>query len=320
MIPFDEIPHVENPDDGIFVTANTAPPGHEENSHLGIEWLDPYRRDSIREALLQRKDWSVADCQKLQLDYRSLPWREMRDAILRAAESREKLRDVSQLLRSWDGVLGADSRAAGLFELFAAEMMVKLALVRAPGSHTWFLGETAWMPGINLFYLRRMGPLSKLLREQPEGWFDRPWTEVMADALEVALARSSGRTWGEMHTLRPKSLLFGDIWPLSHVFSTGPIPVGGDTDTINQASIRQLNPIGETDNIPGMRMVVDVGNWSASRFVIAGGQSSNPLSPHYDDMFPLWQRGEGVPMPWTPDEVRASAREKLILVHDKATR
>jgi penicillin amidase len=74
-----------------------------------------------------------------------------------------------------------------------------------------------------------------------------------------------------------------------------------------------MHPTLQTDNIAGMRMTVDVGNWSASRFVLCGGQSGNPLSPHYDDLFPLWQHGGGVPMAWTPEEVRESARQVLTI-------
>jgi penicillin G amidase len=47
--------------------------------------------------------------------------------------------------------------------------------------------------------------------------------------------------------------------------------------------------------------------------VLPGGQSGNPLSQHYDDQFPLWQRGEGVPIAWTPEAVRAAAVVTLTL-------
>jgi penicillin amidase len=58
---------------------------------------------------------------------------------------------------------------------------------------------------------------------------------------------------------------------------------------------------------------MDVGNWSASRFSLAGGQSGNPFSPHYDDLFKLWQDGEGVPIAFATDEVGAAAVQELRL-------
>ena len=33
----------------------------------------------------------------------------------------------------------------------------------------------------------------------------------------------------------------------------------------------------------------------------------------YADLFELWKRGDGVPMAWTPEEVRQAARETLML-------
>ena len=42
------------------------------------------------------------------------------------------------------------------------------------------------------------------------------------------------------------------------------------------------------------------------RFVLPGGQSGNPLSPHYDDLFELYRRGEGVPIAFTPQEMKAN--------------
>lgn len=60
-------------------------------------------------------------------------------------------------------------------------------------------------------------------------------------------------------------------------------------------------------------MVVDVGDWDAARFVLPGGESGNPCSPHYDDMLPLWQRGETVPLPFTEAAVAAATKETLRL-------
>jgi penicillin amidase len=59
--------------------------------------------------------------------------------------------------------------------------------------------------------------------------------------------------------------------------------------------------------------VIDLADPERSRYVLAGGQSGNPLSAHYADLFPLWQRGDGVPIAWSPDSVRAAAVETLVL-------
>lgn len=50
-----------------------------------------------------------------------------------------------------------------------------------------------------------------------------------------------------------------------------------------------------------------------SSFRLPGSQSGNPLSPYYGDMLPLWKRGAGVPIAWSPELVASAARETLVL-------
>ena len=48
--------------------------------------------------------------------------------------------------------------------------------------------------------------------------------------------------------------------------------------------------------------------------MLAGGQSGNPMSPHYRDLFALWTRGEAVPIAWSEAAVTAAVVETLRLV------
>jgi penicillin amidase len=75
-----------------------------------------------------------------------------------------------------------------------------------------------------------------------------------------------------------------------------------------------LDPTENPHQIASLRMVIDVGAWGRSRFALPGGQSGNPLSPHYADQLPLWQCGDGVPIAWTEDEVRQATRQTLRLL------
>jgi penicillin amidase len=101
--------------------------------------------------------------------------------------------------------------------------------------------------------------------------------------------------------------------PLDRVFNRGPYPWGGDTNTVNQAAVNPADPASTVLVIASLRMAVDVGHWDASRYVLPGGQSGNPLSPHYDDQLALFLRGEGVPIAWSEEAIEAAAREVLRL-------
>lgn len=317
------MPHSTDPPTGFYVTANNPPLPEGEGPFLGYDWVNGYRAGAITEALEQRSDWTVADCMKVQLSRKSKPWDEIRDAVLGVAWQDEAALRGLNLLRSWDGVVAADSAAAAVYEFFLCEMAVRAARAKAPNSWEWALGKGygGLMPH-TLFADRRFGHLAQLIREQPPGWFDRPWAVEMADAMSAAvrrLERETGRraeqaAWGEVRPLHFEHLVFGKVPVLGAAFNVGPLPGGGDSNTPFQSTVQPLDPLAAPAYMPNFRMVVDVGEWSNSRFVLAGAQSGNPLSPHYDDLLELWRRGEGVPIPWTKEEVRAAAVETLELL------
>jgi penicillin amidase len=51
-----------------------------------------------------------------------------------------------------------------------------------------------------------------------------------------------------------------------------------------------------------------VGGWDNSRVMNAPGQSGDPSSPHYNDLFPLWAEGKYVPLLFSREAVDQAAR------------
>jgi penicillin amidase len=324
-VPFVQMPHLQDPTQGFLATANTMPAPEGDGPFLGADWIDGYRLGLINRSLAQRHDWDVPSVMRLQMSQHSLPWEAMRPVILSAPERDDDARAALELLKGWNGELTADSAAAALFELFIAEMAQRIAAARAPKSFAIAMGKgLSPLSRFNFFCFRRTGHLSRLLREQPTGWLDRPWLDEVSDALAAVVRRlrqgcgvnRSHWAWGRLRPLIMHHPLSRSRM-LAPIFNLGPIPCGGDTDTIAQASSLPLNPLAPADNIASLRMAIDVGAWHNSRFVLPGGQSGNPLSPHYGDLFPLWQRGEGVPIAWTEEEVREATKETLTLVRQE---
>ncbi len=122
----------------------------------------------------------------------------------------------------------------------------------------------------------------------------------------------AGWAWGRIRPLRLLHPL-GRRAPLDRIFNLGPVPLGGDANTPAQAGVHPLAPLANPMAIANHRTVIDLGAPERSRFVLAGGQSGNPLSPHYADLFELWRRGEGVPIAWSRAAIDAAAVERLVL-------
>jgi penicillin G amidase len=62
-----------------------------------------------------------------------------------------------------------------------------------------------------------------------------------------------------------------------------------------------------------VRVVLDVGAWDNSVAVNSPGQSGDPASPHYRDLFTRWASGDYAPFPWTRPRVLQEA-ERIIKV------
>jgi penicillin amidase len=320
-VDFDLMPHCSNPPSGFIATANNKPVADGSGPWLGADWIDGYRASRITELLEQRSDWDRDAVLAMQLDQYSLPWREMKDFILALPAPAEATRLGLELLKSWDGVMAADSSAAAVFEFFAWEMIGRMARCKAPRAWEWTLSACAPpLVPVSLLAMRRFGHLVETLRTQPDGWFVRGWQAEAADALAAAV-KELGRRFGPDHRrwawgrIRPLTLKHpvGEIKPLNRVFNLGPFPWGGDAATVAQAAVPPLDPTGNPLFIAAVRMAVDVGNWDDSRYVLPGGQSGNPFSPHYGDLLPLWQKGRGVPIAWSKEKVATAIKQTLTL-------
>lgn len=322
-VPFDRMPHFADPPAGLVATANGAPHRLPGDPFLGLDFVDGYRTTVIREELAKRDGWDPTAFAELQQNVRSKPWEEVRAAVLSLTPDDPNAREALALLRDWDGQVGADSAAASVFELTVSELSTRVARSKAPNGWQVALGATGLdADGHNLFADRRVAHLVRLVNDQPPGWLARPWADEVADVLAGVirkLRREFGpgpAYWGWGH-LRPLTLahpLFGKHKLLGPAFNLGPVPHGGDQNTIAQGACRPLDPLGVPQNVPNLRAVFDLADLSRSAFVLAGGQSGNPLSPHHADQLPLWQDGERITPPWGQEQVIREAKEVLRLL------
>lgn len=321
--PIDALPRSVAPAEGFVAAANQHPGSSPLGAFLGADWLDGSRHARIVEALALRDDWDLDSTARLQTDRKTLLWPRLRSTVLDAL-CREPGGDrrALQWLGGWDGVVASDSTSASIFELFFAEMVVRIAKAKAPRAWRAAIGE-----GINVVLphgtmaLRRIDHAARLLVAQPAGFFAHGWPNEIVEAIAAAMRTlrdvagddEARWTWGRV---RPVFLVhaFGSKPPLDRIWNRGPIEWGGDATTIPQGSVAFDAPLGNAIGIPNLRAVIDVGNWEASRWVLAGGQSGNPLSPHYDDMIALWLRGDSVTIAWSPESVKNRAVNELTLL------
>lgn len=321
LLPFAQMPFLKNPEEGFVATANNKPVQGENDPHLSSDYLDGYRQARIVEVLAEREDWDVEGTLRLQVDQRSLLWQEIREPVLAAPAVDGDVEEAQRLLRAWDGVVAADSVGATVFEFFVAEVTRRIVRAKVPQSAAWALTQPlSPLSPDNAFFSHHGGHLLRLLCEQPPGWLAESWPLAIARTLGITYRTlrerfgrdSSNWRWGEIRTLTLKHAV-GEQAPLDRIYNRGPFPWGGDSNTVGQAAVPLDDPTATPPFIASLRMVVDVGNWAENRFALPGGQSGNPLSPHYDDQIPLWREGRGLTLAWTPEQVARAKVNTLVL-------
>jgi penicillin amidase len=315
-LPFDALPWVLDPDAGRVVSANNAArPDTDDAPFLGVDWLDGYRAARIGELLPTRDDWDVAATMALQTDVASLPWRDLQPFVAASVPQDADGELALALLRDWNGVLDPASAAAAVFELFVSELAATMARERAPIAWRSALGGGVGpaLPRTSLGAVT-LSRLVARLRAGPDA--SAAIAAALASAMralrEAAGDDPAGWAWGAVRPLRLLHPLAAQR-PLDRMLNVGPVPLGGDTNTVAQAGVLPLDPLRNPAAIPNHRTVIDLGDVERSRYVLAGGQSGNPLSPHYADLFALWRRGEGVPIPWSAAAVASAIVDRLVL-------
>jgi penicillin amidase len=91
----------------------------------------------------------------------------------------------------------------------------------------------------------------------------------------------------------------------------GPLALSGASNVPHAATYRKSDY--RLTSGASFRMVLDVGNWDASRVINAPGQSGDPMSGHYRDLASLWATGGYVPLLYSRQKVEAATSELIRL-------
>ena len=318
-LSFDENPRATDPPSGILVTAN-----HRVAAHPPARWLPlfsepPYRAARIRERLRAQAQHTPDTFAAIQADVVSAQASALVTGILGPLADRlgdPKVRAATARLLAWDGAMRAASPEAALYHVWYAQLLRRV--IRPP--------LEAAFPGLfdtyfSVFHLAVHAADNVLLGEDPAWYPDGKAVAVGAallaavEALEAAQGPDPAAwRWGAAHALTLAHPLGAVGHPLGRLLARwlrlnrGPFPLPGDGMTVNLSGYTLAAPYRPMVG-PSLRLIVDLKQPDASRWVIPGGSSGDPLSPHYADQVDLWRRNEYLPMRFfTLDEAHRAGR------------
>ena len=316
-LSFDELPYTLNPEVGMIVTANqlVLPPGSTPFLHVDVS--AGQRGGRIVELLGDRDDLTLDDLATVQFDNHNTNASTLVPYLVATPSEDAAVRTVQELLVAWDHQDDADSAASAAFN----------ATWRALLQRTFHdeLPDWAWPTGGG-----RWWEVVRGLLDDPESawWHDDALTQIQTrdDVLLLAMADAHAELtdllgpdpdawrWGELHTLTLQHQTFGasGIGPIERIFNRGPLEVSGGTDIINSNSWSAVDGY-EVNWVPSMRMLMDLSDLDAGRWIHLTGQSGRPFHRHYTDQAERWRVGDYAPMTFTPEATERSTVRTLTL-------
>jgi len=312
-IPFDELPQSFNPPEGIIATANARTVGPRYPHHLTDRWVSPYRTARIVELLRAGQRFRPEDFLRIQTDVVSLHHRAIAEHLVRAAATRvpnePRARALVEKLRGWDGRALAESIETSFVEFTRRELIQALLQPHLGDQVARY--TSAWF--------RSTVFLENVLRDRPGHWLPPgvgDYDELLMRCAEQAVQRLEQESrqsrvedwrWGRflrlqmLHPIGRSGLLHG-------LLSMPAVEQSGTSH-----SVKQTAPRGGVSQ----RFVADLADWDRSLAHITTGQSGQLLSRHYRDQFPVWQKGRGLPSPFSDAAWEKARVHRLRLVQQK---
>jgi penicillin amidase len=338
FIPGRRLPSVFNPESGFVATANedNLPQGYP--CSVGYTWADPFRFLRIAEVLGDKergqvgnageasaptgrleKKFAMEDMTALQQDVFSIPARRL-VALLKGIEAPAGTPPLVAkslaLLKAWDFRMAPESAAAAVYVAWQRAIREKLNRMFMPQE----LPSSISLPGRSLSLdIRRLeGPDPRFGAAPAAATAARD--KFLLDALAEAAASlteifgSDSAAWrygdAKMHHVLLRHPLSGAVNDrMRAALDLGPLPRGGYGDTVNATGNTGNQTAGAT-----FRIVADLADWDRSLGTNMPGQSGDPASPHYADLFKMWAEGRYFPVYFTRAKIESAAEKTILLV------
>ncbi len=311
-LPIEKRPNLHNPKKGFLATANehVTPEGYDYMETLNYVWADSYRGKRIDEVLSKNKEFNINDMKELQSDYLSISAKTLAPMLHNLEFSLGTTQKAKALLLHWNFELNPNSKEAAIYVMWERVMRAE--------------AEKAFVPievqGLISLQLQKVvtwlqtdqdtfGPSwSKMNKKQ----FLSKTFKIAVNELEKKLGTDMGNwTYGQpkyKHSeMRNAMSPFVDSL-LRPKIDVGPLARGGSGYTVNATGHSDNQTHGGT-----FKFITDLSDWDKTLMINSPGQSENPESAYYDNLFELWAKNEYFPAYYSREKIESVTKKKLVL-------
>lgn len=310
-LPIKERPNTYNPAKGFFATANQnlTPKNFNRWDATGFAWADPFRGNRINEVLGTEKKLTMDDMKALQVDYLSIPARTITPLLNKLTFSDRNANEAIAMLKNWDYKLRPNSIEAAIYVAWENQIKAQAAARFIPTSVKDLISlQTSkiidWI----------MNPDKKFGNDPIVGrniFLHETFMAGLGDLHKKIGSDMSKWQYGQekyKHTYMAHALGYLVKDSIKASLNLGPLPRGGYGDTPGSTGGNLLQNAGAS-----FRIIVNTGDWDAAVATNGPGQSGDPTSPFYRNLFEPWAKDQHFPIYYSRDKIEKVNVSKTLL-------
>jgi penicillin amidase len=309
-LPIIQKPNELNPKSGFIATANqnVTPEDYKHWNAIGFSWSDPYRGDRVNEFLESKNHLNMEDMRRLQTDVASLPARTLIPLLLELPLD-PQLAQLQNKFSNWDQRLEPTSIEAGIYvawedeiqrlahEKFVPENVKKhLGKLQLKRILDWiqkpkdspFKSDSSRNSFLMEAFKNAVGNLKKSLGEEPLQW-QYGQEAYKHSSITHALGAVASSQYAKKLNLPS-------------------LPRGGNAYTPGSTGSNKRQSSGAS-----FRMIVNTGDWDATIGTNAPGQSGNPDSPFYTNLYEDWAKDVYFPVYYSKEKIEEHLYKRTLL-------
>jgi penicillin amidase len=249
----------------------------------------------------------------LQTDYFSVPARTLVPLLSKIQIDKALAKEAQARLSGWEFVLSPNSVEAGIYAIWEREIM-------SHAREKFIPSELMGLVSIQL---------TRIIRwlENPDHRFgSRPIAgrdAFLRTTFEMAIEELKEKLGDSIDHWQYGQEKYKHITLVNHLpgllhsqvkekVDLGPLPRGGNGHTPNATGSSDNQSSGAS-----FRILVDVGDWDKTLMINTPGQSADPLSPFYDNLFELWARDEYFPSYYSRDKIEQVTQQRILMTPGK---
>jgi penicillin amidase len=311
-LPIKQRPHDHNPSKGFIATANqhVTPPDYPHWNSIAYRWADPFRGNRINMMLDTSRRITIEQTRALQTDYYSIP-ASMLVPMLQTLEMPSAItREAKETLMQWDYRLEKNSVAAGIYAMWERTISAE--------------ANNRFVPtGIRQMIRPQLSRIIEWIREPQTVFGDHAEAQrdsFLVNTFSQAITELKKKLGPSVHdwTYGQPAYKHGALRHPLHAYldkdqqqrmSAGPVTRGGNSHTPNATGSTDLQTFGAS-----FRLIADLSDWDKSLMINTPGQSADPASPFYKNLFPLWGDDGYFPALYSKEKIERAVSQKTTLL------